>query len=142
MTEVERVLQQHGFSHGNTQRDKLISEIISLSALVQQLSEAAQKDNVDRKPYSDDPWERVYGVVFSQKVSRRVFEIVDELGGSLDYCDPDTSYEDDVRAFADALKEYTDRFRPEPEAEPETERGEWPNASMCGCAQVWCSTCN
>lgn len=53
----------------------------------------------------DIDWETKYDLVFCENVSRRVFKLLKELGVSFDYYDPDTSYEEDLRAFANALKE-------------------------------------
>lgn len=56
----------------------------------------------------DDDWEMVYNRVF--KDSREIRSIIDSLGyNELDYYDPDASYEDDVRAYLNALAEYLDR---------------------------------
>ena len=46
-------------------------------------------------------WATKYEAVFSKDLSRKVWE----LDHSFDYYDPDTSYEEDVRAFVDALQE-------------------------------------
>lgn len=46
---------------------------------------------------SDLDWEEKYDMIFSEEISRRF---------SLDYYDPDTSYEEDVIAFMNALGEY------------------------------------
>lgn len=55
---------------------------------------------------SDLPWKQKYNRIFSQDISHSVFSLVDldySLVG-LDYCD-DTSYEEDVKAFVNALKD-------------------------------------
>lgn len=46
---------------------------------------------------SDLEWEEKYDMIFSEEISRKF---------SLDYYDPDTSYEEDVMAFMNALDEY------------------------------------
>jgi len=46
---------------------------------------------------SDLDWEEKYDIIFSEEISSKF---------SLKYCDPDTSYEEDVLAFMDALDEY------------------------------------
>lgn len=48
-------------------------------------------------------WETKYDLIFSERLSRRIFGLI-----RLDYCDPDTSYEEDVKAFVEALN---DRLR-------------------------------
>lgn len=47
---------------------------------------------------SELPWETKYDLIFSERVSRCIFELI-----HIDYCDPDTSYQEDVTAFVDAL---------------------------------------
>ena len=46
---------------------------------------------------SDLEWEEKYDMIFSEEVSHKF---------SLDYYDPDTSYEEDVIAFMNALDEH------------------------------------
>ena len=46
---------------------------------------------------SDLPWEDKYDMIFSEEISRKF---------SLDYYDPDTSYQEDVMAFMGALDDY------------------------------------
>jgi hypothetical protein len=50
---------------------------------------------------SDASWETKFNLVFSDDLSLRVWE----LDSGFDYYDPDTTYEDDVRAFVEALQE-------------------------------------
>lgn len=40
-------------------------------------------------------WERRYDLIFNERVSRRLFDALD----ASNYYDPDTTYEEDVRAF-------------------------------------------
>lgn len=55
-------------------------------------------------------WEIKYDLVFCENVSRRVFTLLKELNVSFDYYDPDTSYEEDLMAFANALKEKLEKL--------------------------------
>lgn len=52
--------------------------------------------------YNDDQltWEEKYDLIFSEKISRKVHSLV-----TLDYYDPDTSYQEDVSAFVHAFNE-------------------------------------
>jgi hypothetical protein len=54
---------------------------------------------------SDASWEVKYQLIFSPEISRKVHRLI-----SLDYYNPDTSYQEDVTAwwdaFCDALGEY------------------------------------
>lgn len=47
-------------------------------------------------------WEQKYDAIFSKKISTRFFEIANGFS----YYDPDSSYEDDVRAFHDAVNDW------------------------------------
>lgn len=44
------------------------------------------------------PRETKYDLVFSKHVSRQVFDLI-----HLDYCDPDTTYQEDLTAFVEAF---------------------------------------
>lgn len=46
-------------------------------------------------------WEEKYDKIFSDKISKKVFSLT-----SLNYYDPDTSYEEDVTAFVNAFNGY------------------------------------
>lgn len=63
----------------------------------------------------DDPWSVAYDEIFSDQISARAYQALSDLGARLDYYDPDSSYEDDARAFADALldkaRELSEGFR-------------------------------
>ncbi len=69
-------------------------ELVSLNEKVQKL---VTQDDVD--------WELKFDLIFSPEVSRRIFQLFSELNVSFDYYDPDTSYEEDVQALANALEE-------------------------------------
>lgn len=49
---------------------------------------------------SDLPWDTKYDLIFSEHISRKVYDMI-----HLDYYDPDTSYEEDVTAFIQAFKD-------------------------------------
>lgn len=50
---------------------------------------------------SEATWEIKYDLIFSKHLSHRIRDIV-----KIDYYDPDTSYEEDLKAYVDALKQY------------------------------------
>lgn len=74
-----------------------------------------------------DPWETAYDAVFCPQVSTRAFALQDIARIRFEYCDPDTSYEEDVRAFAtalnDSIEEHAPKFATE-ENRPENRRRE------------------
>jgi hypothetical protein len=94
MSEVDRILAARCRTDG---RAKLIEELANLSEFVQSVIAAAIADD------SEESWEKAYDAVFSDAVSIRIFFIFNALGMGLDYYDPDTTYEEDVRAFASAV---------------------------------------
>lgn len=66
-------------------------QLVSLNIKVQRLIE----EEID--------WEMKYDLIFSKDISRKVFDLFEELNLKLDYYDPDSSYEEDIKAFAYAL---------------------------------------
>ena len=54
-------------------------------------------------------WQEKYDVIFSPAGSRAFWQTMDELGWDADYYCPDTSYEDDVNAFAAFVDEMVKR---------------------------------
>lgn len=48
-------------------------------------------------------WERKYDLIFSLEVSRRLLDFCQENRIDLSYYDPDTTYEEDTRAFCEAI---------------------------------------
>ena len=52
-------------------------------------------------------WEDLYDIVFSKKVSKRIYEILPNFS----WYDPDTTYQEDVVAFITQFKEYFKTIR-------------------------------
>lgn len=50
---------------------------------------------------SDSTWEIKYDLIFSDNISKAIYQ----ARPTFDYYDPDTSYEEDVRAFCNAASE-------------------------------------
>ena len=59
------------------------------------IKEIVYSDNID--------WVDKYGAIFNNNVSGKWYKLVDYR---FEYCDPDTSYEEDVMAFYIAVKNY------------------------------------
>lgn len=72
--------------------DQSYLELVKINTKVQRL---INEEDVD--------WELKYDTIFSPNISKKVFALMKELNINFDYYDPDTSYEEDVRAFSDAL---------------------------------------
>lgn len=56
-------------------------------------------------------WEQKYELIFNKSMSREVFSWFKGVGLELNYYDPDTSYEEDVRAFMFAFDEKVEFIR-------------------------------
>lgn len=80
----------------------------------QHIKNAQDATNYEMENGNDSPgnaWQIAYDLVFNKAVSGAAREALAELNSPLDYYDPDTSYEEDVCAFADALKEKIEELR-------------------------------
>lgn len=66
-----------------------------LVKLNQKIQNLIQENNIS--------WETKYELIFSENISRKIFTYFKEMNISFDYYDPDTSYEEDVKAFAYAV---------------------------------------
>jgi len=55
---------------------------------------------------SEADWETKYDLIFSADISQTIFF----LGISFDYCDPDSSYEEDVMAYVNAINAKSDEL--------------------------------
>lgn len=95
-------------------QESKISELVRINDKVQSYVEKAQHQKMlDEETnknggYSYEAeklWDLTYSLVFSDNICRRTRTLFNELNISFDYYDPDTSYEEDVRAYADALNE-------------------------------------
>ena len=56
---------------------------------------------------SDKDWEHKYDKIFGLKIWQKV----NELGYTLEWCDPDASYEDDVKAYMQGLIKFEEMIR-------------------------------
>lgn len=68
-------------------------------------------EKVQRLITEDINWEIKYDLIFSENVSRKVFNLMKELNIRFDYYDPDTSYEEDSLAFSNALNEKVEELK-------------------------------
>lgn len=53
----------------------------------------------------DLSWQRKFDFIFSDKISERLDEIFNEINFRFSWVNPDMDYEDDVRAYSNALAE-------------------------------------
>lgn len=69
---------------------------------------------------SSDIGEKVmFGMIFSEKISQRVHSLFKQVPISFDYYDPDSSYEEDCRAFVYALSDHIQKLESEYEENKE-----------------------
>lgn len=61
-------------------------------------------EKIERIVASNADWEFIYDRAFNI-FGNEISPLIDELGLSFDYYDPDTSYEEDVMALTNALKD-------------------------------------
>lgn len=54
----------------------------------------------------DNNYEPAYDMIFSDRISRRVYFLAEKARNRFEYCDPDCDYDDDCLAFVSALEEY------------------------------------
>lgn len=79
-------------------------QITRLSELLADLNKIA--DNAQ----TYDQWELVYDRVFGE--SRTISKIIDDLGyRRIEYYDPDSSYEEDVKAYLSAANDHVDNIK-------------------------------
>lgn len=55
-------------------------------------------------------WENRYDLIFSNQIARQVSNLFHASPIVFDYYDPDSSYEDDVTAFVDALEDHIEKL--------------------------------
>lgn len=100
---------------------KVIAEIyLSEQEIENAYSEFEEKDQIDNNATeqlknlqkeaneiynSDIPWETKYKLIFSKNISRKFYELIEEINEHFSYYDPDSSYDDDVIAFISAMNE-------------------------------------
>lgn len=75
-----------------------LSRLLSVNAFVQEVVTNAQAHTGD-----EEVWHMTYNLVFSDNCSSLAYDLMKELNISFDYYDPDTTYQEDVEAFAQAL---------------------------------------
>ena len=58
-----------------------------------------------------DPWFAAYEKVFNPKMSGQIKNTLSQMNNSLDYWDPDTTYQEDVLVYACAVQEKVDSIQ-------------------------------
>lgn len=87
-------------------QNQIFEEIKALAVKARSHVTVAETSNLDNIDY----WEVAYDLIFSSHISKRVSFLVSKLGMSLDYYDPDTTYEEDVKAYVAALESFVEKL--------------------------------
>jgi len=77
-----------------------LAELRALIAKAKELTTAPEFQNPDEREMF---WDRVYSQIFSPHISQRICQLLKDQGTPFDWYDPDTTYEEDVKAFVKAL---------------------------------------
>lgn len=78
---------------------KLLKIVCEMNKIFDNANEQITKDN------SDEHWSIAYDQIFSEKISKKIYKKFHKLNIQMHYYDPDSSYEDDVRAYVNAVNE-------------------------------------
>lgn len=82
------------------------SALESMTELCQLADRVEKLMKLTEASKATDPWKTVFGLVFSPVIMGRLRSLCGSLGLDFDYCDPDSDYEADVRAFAAGLIDF------------------------------------
>lgn len=99
------------YTQENTEKvhtiEDVIADLVVINDYVQTIVTNAQELDAQKKEdwQHGADWDSVFGLVFNEDTSTAAFAALKNINNSLDYYDPDTSYEEDVMAFANALNE-------------------------------------
>lgn len=87
--------------------EDVIADLEVINSYVQNIvSNALALDSEKKQDFERGAdWDSVFGLVFNPETSTAAFTLLESINNPLNYYDPDTSYEEDVIAFANALKE-------------------------------------
>lgn len=88
--------------------ETLVSHLEQYERLVQRAidMDACIREEDPGIAISDSHWEVVYATIF--RTSPIVYAALRQLGTRLEYLDPDSTYETDIRAYVHALREKVD----------------------------------
>lgn len=73
-----------------------VTDYSALRAIVKELTEMVASDSLT--------WEEKYDEVFGGEIGNRIQEVLSSLEIRMNYYDPDSGYDDDVRAYCSALE--------------------------------------
>jgi hypothetical protein len=59
----------------------------------------------------DLTWDEKYDLIFCDELSGKCFDIAKKLDNKIEYYDPDTTYEEDVMAFVEAIRAYDTKYQ-------------------------------
>ena len=89
--------------------DATFAELVRLEKQVQRFINEAQAEAGSND--DGEAWKVAYEQVFCDAVSSRIRTLFDTLHRRFDYYDPDTTYQEDVRAYANALHDRVEELK-------------------------------
>ncbi len=106
LNNYEDDMERYAYNVNNLveQLEPLVSEIHHENPSVQILKSLLK--DVKTVINSELEWEIKYNIVFSETLSGKIYKELENIDVKFDYYDPDTDYEDDVRAFANGLNNF------------------------------------
>lgn len=105
---VEQILAEgpDGRNSPKSDIDRCLKKLRKIEAFLDRLMAAVRMDDVSDREHD---WELIYDKIFSREpddIKMRTQRALEIAGFSFpDYYDPDTSYEEDARAWIDAFRE-------------------------------------
>lgn len=112
---VDRLMRAAGFTDPMAELCALQQQVASIVRRAQKAGERdvekyAHEASWDGNAREYEAWKIAFDLVFNDNVSGRARALLNEMNQSMDYYDPDGSYQDDVTAYATALKEKVERL--------------------------------
>lgn len=90
---------------------RAFAKACAASEVAAEYIENATNHDIEHGKDSSTVWKTAFDLVFTEQVSGAAHEALAELNAQLDYYSPDTSYEEDVCAFASALSDKIKELR-------------------------------
>jgi hypothetical protein len=101
------IIKEHSPQNSVHSVQEVIANLVAINDYVQNIVINALAQDMDKKEdwQRGADWDSVFGLLFNEDTSTAAFAALRSIGNELDYYDPDTSYQEDVMAFANALNE-------------------------------------
>lgn len=87
------------------QESAQLAAFVELADKVQWLTQTMESAQALTRGEDETYWKEAFSLIFSERGSIRINALLDTLGVSTDWADPDSSYEADVRAYVSGMQE-------------------------------------